>query len=77
VAPKVAHELSQVITILEFVARGNGVSVLAALALPEQQEGLVFRPLSPRTTRRIALACIDEKRLSPAALAFWRMAGKA
>jgi DNA-binding transcriptional LysR family regulator len=77
VVPKVAHELSQVITILEFVARGNGVSVLAALALPEQQQGLVFRPLTPRTTRRIALACIAEKRLSPAALAFWRMAGKA
>lgn len=74
VRPKVAHELSQVISILEFVARGNGVSVLASLAVPEHQPGLVFRPITPRTSRRVAIACLDEKRLSPAALAFWRMA---
>jgi DNA-binding transcriptional LysR family regulator len=74
VRPQVAHELSQVISILEFVARGNGVSVLASLAVPEQRPGLVFRPLSPRTARRVAFACLDEKRLSPAALAFWNMA---
>ena len=74
VQPKVAHELSQVISILEFVARGNGVSVLASLAVPEHQPGLVFRPITPRTARRVAIACLDEKRLSPAALAFWKMA---
>jgi hypothetical protein len=74
VQPKVAHELSQVTSILEFVARGNGVSVLAALAVPEHRPGLVFRPITPRTARRIAIACLDEKRLSPAALAFWKMA---
>jgi DNA-binding transcriptional LysR family regulator len=74
VQPKVAHELSQVISILEFVARGNGVSVLASLAVPEHQAGLVFRPITPRTARRVAIACLDEKRLSPAALAFWKMA---
>jgi DNA-binding transcriptional LysR family regulator len=74
VRPKVAHELSQVISILEFVARGNGVSVLASLAVPEHQPGLVFLPITPRTSRRVAIACLDEKRLSPAALAFWKMA---
>ena len=74
VQPKVAHELSQVISILEFVARGNGVSVLASLAVPEHQPGLVFLPITPRTSRRVAIACLDEKRLSPAALAFWKMA---
>jgi len=74
VRPKVAHELSQVISILEFVARGNGVSVLASLAVPEQRPGLVFRPITPRTSRRVAIACLDEKRLSPAARAFWEMA---
>lgn len=74
VIPAIAHELSQVISILEFVARGNGVSVLASLAIPVQQPGVVFLPLTPRTTRRVALACLDEKRLSPAAAAFWKMA---
>ena len=74
VRPNVAHELSQVISILEFVARGNGVSVLASLAVPEKRAGLVFLPLMPRTARRVALACLDEKRLSPAGRAFWNMA---
>jgi hypothetical protein len=32
-----------VLSILEFVARGNGVSVLPSLAVPERQAGLVFR----------------------------------
>jgi DNA-binding transcriptional LysR family regulator len=71
--PKVAHELSQVISILDFVAHGNGVSVLASLALPERHPGLVFRPLKPRTARRVAIACLDAARLSPAARAFWDM----
>ena len=74
VRPKVAHELSQVISILEFVARGNGVSVLAAFSVPEQRAGLVFRPITPRTSRRVALACLDSARLSPAAHAFWELA---
>jgi DNA-binding transcriptional LysR family regulator len=74
VKPKVAHELSQVISILEFVAHGNGVSVLASLAVPEQRPGLVFRPITPRTSRRVALACLDSARLSPAAHAFWELA---
>jgi DNA-binding transcriptional LysR family regulator len=74
VRPKVAHELSQIISIFEFVAKGNGVSVLASLAVPEQHPDLVFRPLTPRVTRRVAIACLDEKRLSPAARAFWELA---
>lgn len=74
VLPTIAHELSQVISILEFVARGNGVSVLASLAIPVRQPGVVFLPITPRTTRRVALACLDERRLSPAAAAFWKIA---
>jgi DNA-binding transcriptional LysR family regulator len=74
VQPKVAHELSQMLSIFEFVARGNGVSVLASSAEPEHHPGLVFRPIVPRVARRMAFACLDEKRLSPAARAFWDMA---
>lgn len=76
VRPKVAHELSQVLSIFEFVARGNGVSVLASSIEPEQHPGLAFRPITPRVARRMAFACLDEKRLSPAARAFWEMARK-
>jgi len=74
VKPKVAHELSQVLSILEFVAHGNGVSVLASLALPAHRPGLQFRPITPRTARRVAFACLDAARLSPAAHAFWELA---
>lgn len=72
-ALKITHELSQLLSILDFVARGEGVSVIAELALPDTYPGVVYRNLSPRGSRRIGLACLDEQRLSPVASAFWRM----
>ncbi|MBC5782258.1 LysR family transcriptional regulator [Ramlibacter sp. USB13] len=73
--PKVAHELFQLVSILEFVAHGNGVSVLAGLSLPEQpRAGIVIRPITPRVARRVAIACLDAARLSPAGRAFWELA---
>lgn len=71
--PKIAHDLSQIMSILEFVRRGQGISVLASLVLPERYEGLVYRKISPPVKRRIGLACLNERRLSPAAHAFWVM----
>lgn len=72
--PKIAHELFQIASILEFVAHGNGVSVLASLAVPETRPGLAFRPITPRFSRRVALACLDMARLTPAGRAFWDLA---
>jgi DNA-binding transcriptional LysR family regulator len=74
VRPKVAHELFQIASILEFVAHGNGVSVLASLTVPEPRPGLAFRPITPRVARRVAIACLDSARLSPAGRAFWELA---
>lgn len=74
VRPKVAHELLQVVSILEFVAHGNGVSVLASLTVPQPRPGLAFRPIAPRVARRVAIACLDATRLSPAGRAFWELA---
>ncbi|HVE53039.1 MAG TPA: LysR family transcriptional regulator [Ramlibacter sp.] len=74
VRPKIAHELFQVASILEFVAHGNGVSVLAALSVPDHAPGVVFRPITPKVQRRVALACLDATRLSPAGRAFWELA---
>jgi DNA-binding transcriptional LysR family regulator len=74
VRPKIAHELFQVMSILEFVAHGNGVSVLASLAVPGPRAGLAFRPITPRVARRVAIACLDATRLSPAGRAFWELA---
>lgn len=70
--PRVTYELLQLMSILELVAKGKGVSILAKLALPDRYNGTVFRPLSPRTSRRIGLACLNESRLSPVARAFWQ-----
>lgn len=72
--PKIAHELFQLVSILEFVAHGNGLSVLAALSVPEPRPGLAFRPITPRVARRVAIACLDATRLSPAGRAFWELA---
>jgi len=72
--PRVAYELLQLMSILELVASGKGISVLAKLALPDRYPGAVFRSLSPGTSRRIGLVCLNESRLSPVAHAFWQEA---
>lgn len=71
---KVTHELSQMLSILDFVARGEGISVVASLALPASYDGVLYRPITPLTSRRVGLACLNEDRLSPAAAAFWKLA---
>nr|WP_034691331.1 LysR family transcriptional regulator [Acidovorax sp. MR-S7] len=70
--PRVEYELLQLMSILELVASGKGVSILAKLALPDQYNGTVFRPITPGSTRRIGLVCLNESRLSPVARAFWQ-----
>jgi len=70
--PRVAYEPLQLMSILELVANKKGVSILAKLALPERYYGTVFRPITPSSSRRIGLACLDESRLSPVARAFWQ-----
>lgn len=70
--PRVTYELLQLMSILELVASGKGISVLAKLALPGRYDGTVFRPLAPGSSRRIGLVCLNENRLSPVARAFWQ-----
>lgn len=74
IRPNVTHELSQLLSILEFVARGHGVSIVALLALPGTWPGVTYRALMPRASRRIGLACLNESRLSPTAQALWQQA---
>lgn len=72
---RVRHRFSQILTILEMVARGEGVSVVAELALPRPlPAGVVARPLAPAATRHIGLAVRDPARASPAARAFLALA---
>ncbi|WP_426162120.1 LysR substrate-binding domain-containing protein [Pseudoduganella sp. R-34] len=72
--PQTSYELVQLMSILELVASGKGISILARLALPQYYEGVVLRPIVPGASRRIGLACLDESRLSPVARAFWQEA---
>ncbi len=72
--PRVTHELSQIWSIMDFVRRGQGVSIVAALALPDAFPGIVARPVLPRSHRHVGLACRDERRLSHVGQALWRMA---
>ena len=71
VQPKIAYELLQLMSILELVAGGKGISILAKLALPEHYPGIVFRPITPGASRHIGLACLNQTRLSSVAHAFW------
>lgn len=74
--PRIAHELHQITSILQYVADGHGVSILARLALPDAIPGIVYKPLTPTTQRYIALACQNSNRLSPVARAFWNEAAR-
>ena len=62
------------ITIFGRVERGDGVAIVAELALPDGVEqshpGLVKLPLRPRVKRRVGLAVHDMRQLTPAAKAF-------
>jgi DNA-binding transcriptional LysR family regulator len=71
VRPNIVHDLTQILSILEFVRRGQGISVLASLVLPRDYRGLVYRRITPTSKRRVGLACLNEGKLSPAARAFW------
>lgn len=68
--PRVLYRMPQLISILGLVQRGLAVSIAARLALPESYPGVEFRPLKPRTQRRIALAMRDRTELLPVAAAF-------
>jgi len=65
-----------VITILDMVSRGDGLSIVAELALPqrlrEQYPELVALPLHPPVSRKVGLAVRDRRQNTPATNAFLR-----
>lgn len=75
--PKTLFRFEQLTSMMGFVAQGDAVTIAARLALPEPPSGIVYRPLSPRCRREIALAALRFDKLSPAALAFVEMAKNA
>jgi len=80
VCPQVRYRMSQVLTVLGMVARGDGVSGMAELALPTDlaasHPGIAIRPFSPPVRRRVGLALRNLAQASPAAKAFVDIARK-
>jgi DNA-binding transcriptional LysR family regulator len=70
-SPNVRFRCSQLISTLETVGRGDGVTVVAEASLPlATDDRYVKRPLAPRIPRAIGLAVLDQRQSSPATLAF-------
>ena len=73
--PNVRYRCSQLLSTLEAVSRGDGVSVVAQASLPATPDPRYqVRPLSPRVSRDIGLAVVDQRQSTPAALAFIQLA---
>lgn len=73
--PKVRFRCAQLLSTLEAVSRGDGVSLVAEGSLSELTDPrYVSRPLAPAIVRPIGLAVLDRRQSSPATLAFIEVA---
>ena len=52
----VAFEAREMSAVLEIVRAGLGVSIVPSVGLPDLPEGVVVRPLVPKTVRRLGIA---------------------
>ncbi|MDP9653460.1 UNVERIFIED_ORG: DNA-binding transcriptional LysR family regulator [Pseudomonas putida] len=74
-APNIRYRCSQLMSTLDVVARGDGVTVVAEGSLPNQPDRrYVKKPLSPTVVRQVGLAVLDRRQASPATLAFIKLA---
>jgi len=73
--PNIRYRCSQLMSTLDVVARGDGVTVVAEGSLPHQIDSrCVKKPLSPAVSRQVGLAVLDRRQASPATLAFIKLA---
>ena len=52
----VAFEAREMSAVLEIVRAGLGVSIMPSAGLPDLPDGVVARPLVPKTVRRVGVA---------------------
>ncbi|WP_428516840.1 LysR family transcriptional regulator [Roseovarius sp.] len=74
VQPEIQHRIQQTHSILALVRRGQGVAVVAALALPRQIDGVRALPLQPSSEREVYLVKKTGVARSPAVTAVWNIA---
>jgi DNA-binding transcriptional LysR family regulator len=73
--PNIRYRCSQLLSTLDTVARGDGVTVVAESSLPEHSDRrYVKKPLSPAVVREVGLAVLDRRQASPATRAFIELA---
>ncbi|MBV6664438.1 LysR family transcriptional regulator [Pseudomonas yamanorum] len=73
--PDVRYRCSQLLSTLDTVRRGDGVTIVAELSLPESAApDYLIKPLKPAVKRQVGLAVLDRRQSSPATLAFIELA---
>lgn len=73
--PDIRYRSSQLLSTLETVSRGDALTLVAELSLPNTEHArYVKRPLSPPVKRQVGLAVLDQRQSSPATLAFIKLA---
>lgn len=73
--PNIRYRCSQLLSTLDTVARGDGLTVVAEGSLPDHHDTrYVKKPLSPAVARQVGLAVLDQRQASPATLAFIKLA---
>lgn len=74
VQPEIQHRIQQTHSILALVRCGQGVAIVAALALPRQIDGVRALPLQPASEREVYLVKKAGVPRSPAVNAVWNIA---
>ncbi|SEK95333.1 transcriptional regulator, LysR family [Pseudomonas sp. NFIX51] len=70
-SPNIRYRSSQLLSTLETVARGEALTLVAQLSLPEASDPrYLIKPLSPPARRQVGLAVLDRRQSSPATQAF-------
>ncbi|NNB43046.1 LysR family transcriptional regulator [Pseudomonas chlororaphis] len=70
-SPNIRYRSSQLLSTLETVARGDALTLVAQLSLPEASDPrYLIKALSPPVRRQVGLAVLDRRQASPATLAF-------
>ncbi|EXF93675.1 LysR family transcriptional regulator [Pseudomonas fluorescens HK44] len=74
-SPDIRYRSSQLLSTLETVSRGDALTLVAELSLPNAQHARYLKkPLSPPVKRQVGLAVLDQRQSSPATLAFIKLA---
>ncbi|WPA93737.1 LysR family transcriptional regulator [Providencia zhijiangensis] len=74
--PKIQFRTRQLLSTFSLVARNEAVSIVAQLAIPENINNIVVKPLIPSVTRDIAFAVNNYSDASPATKAFIKLVKK-